>query len=95
MSKLIMVHTIAKVRYAYAVRIDSDAVPEEVAEKILAGEICPAEIYHTRCTERFETSYDITEEDVVKLVDNHNPNSLNLSAEEKLACIINCSKSNE
>lgn len=86
MSKLIMIHTIAKFRHAYAVRVDDDANPEVIAGKIIAGE--PTELYQTFCGERFETSYDITEEDVIKVFDAEYHYIEDLPKENKLRYIM-------
>lgn len=85
MSKLIMIHTISTFRHAYAVRVDDDAVPEVIGGKIIADE--QEELYQTWCGERFETSYDITEEDVVKVFDIEHHYIKHVPKEQKLAYI--------
>ena len=84
MSKLIMIHTISKFRHAYAVRVDDDANPEEVFQ-LLENE--DDELYQTWCGETFETSYDITEEDVIKAFDINHSYIQNISKERKLEFI--------
>ena len=86
MSKLIMIHTIAKFRHAYAVRVDDDAVPEVIAGKLIASED-QEDLYQTFCGERYETAYDITEEDVVKVFDTEHHYIKDLPKERKLAYI--------
>lgn len=63
-----MIHTISTFRHAYAVRVDDDAVPEVIAGKLIATDETE-ELYQTWCGERYETAYDITEEDVIKVFD--------------------------
>ena len=86
MSKLIMIHTISKFRHAYAVRVDDDAVPEVIAGKLIAADD-QEELYQTFCNEYFETSYDITEEDVIKVFDTEHHYIKDLPKERKLEYI--------
>jgi len=85
MSKLIMIHTVSTFRHAYAVRVDDDAVPEVIAGKLIADE--KSELYQTYCSERYETAYDITEEDVVKVFDTEHHYIKDLPKERKLEYI--------
>ena len=92
MSKLIMIHTISKFRHGYAVRVDDDADPEKVFEEIVDNS---EELYQTWCGERFETSYEITEEDVIKLFDLEHPYATEWTREKKLEYIKDYTKKEE
>lgn len=85
MSKLVVVHTISKVRHAYVVRLDNDANPEDLTKQILEDSI--EEMYQTHCSETFETSYEINEDDAIKLYDNNHAFDKGMLREKKLEYI--------
>lgn len=82
MTKLVMIHTVSKFRHAYAVRVDDDADLDAVANMLITNQ--EDDLYQTFCGEYFETSYPITEDEVVKLFDTNYGKITDRTDQEKL-----------